>query len=465
MKFMDTFREGCLHAGLVEARGGRVVVGCSGGVDSQVLLHGLWVLRGELGVELAVLACDHGLRVGSAAEAAEVRHLAWRLGLPCRVVALRVLEARGVGESLEMAARRLRRGAYAAAAREFGASWVALGHHRDDQAETLLLRLCRGSGTAGAAGMEAKAPLGEGLWLSRPMLGLSRAAIEVQARRWGLRPMEDESNREGTPLRNRLRWEVLPLLRERVNPSASAHLAAFAGEMRRVEAWVKEEVEELRALCVEGGGVRLEAWQRGAELPRERLLRDLLVEGGGRGASISRAGLRGLAEGLREPGGGARFWDVAGIRVVVEAGWLRPHTVDEVPPRMVLPPAGELRWGGWRLGVEEVECLDKRAAAAGWREAEQAGHVRWPEEGGRLELRSPRRGDRYRPLGLGGSLKLSDLFINAKVPKTRRGGWPVVVCGEEVVWVPGFRVAEGWALGQGGGLLIRASHSPCHSYE
>jgi tRNA(Ile)-lysidine synthase len=203
--------------------GDGVAVAVSGGADSLALLHALRALAGPRGWRLAVLTVDHGLRPGSAADAAFVADHAKALGLPARVLTLAPgdLEPhRAAGP--EAAARAARYGALWPAADELGCPWLATGHTLDDQAETVLLQLLRGAGPDGLAGMAVRTGR-----LLRPLLGARRTETRAACAAMGLPWREDPTNAEDGPLRNRVRTRLLPLL-EDLRPGATRTLARTA---------------------------------------------------------------------------------------------------------------------------------------------------------------------------------------------------------------------------------------------
>jgi tRNA(Ile)-lysidine synthase len=203
--------------------GATLVVACSGGPDSLALLAGLAELSRTLRLRLVVAHLDHGMRAGSAADARAVERRAAGLGLPVAVERLRGRrELRARGLSGEAGLRVLRREFLRRVARAHGACAVALGHTADDQAETLLLRLARGSGIRGLGAMRARS----GPWI-RPLLGASRAEVREFLRDRGLRARRDPTNLDRRLSRNLVRHCVLPALRK-VNPRAGEALAAAA---------------------------------------------------------------------------------------------------------------------------------------------------------------------------------------------------------------------------------------------
>jgi tRNA(Ile)-lysidine synthase len=215
------------------APGDGVAVAVSGGADSLALLHALRVLAGPRDWRLAALTVDHGLRPGSAADAAFVADHAKALGLPARVLTLAPadLEAhRAAGP--EGAARAARYAALWPAADALGCRWLATGHTLDDQAETVLLQLLRGAGPDGLAGMSVRSGR-----LLRPLLDVRRAQTRASCAAAGLPWREDPTNASDTPLRNRVRHQLLPLL-EDLRPGATTTLTRTASLAADERAWL-----------------------------------------------------------------------------------------------------------------------------------------------------------------------------------------------------------------------------------
>jgi tRNA(Ile)-lysidine synthase len=210
------------------AKDDHVVVGCSGGGDSVALLHLFHRLSPRRRPSLLVAHLDHGMRRGSKADRAFVERLAAKLGIPCVSDRREVPAARRKGESPEEAARRVRRGFLLETASRAGATKVALGHTLDDQAETILMRLVRGSGPTALLGMTATGP-GP---LVRPLLAIERGALRAWLKRRRIAFREDPSNRDLRFERNRVRRIVMPLLAERLNPKAARHLVQGMERLR-----------------------------------------------------------------------------------------------------------------------------------------------------------------------------------------------------------------------------------------
>jgi tRNA(Ile)-lysidine synthase len=225
------------------APGDRIVIGFSGGPDSTALLLGLTELSRRIPLDLLALHLDHGLDPGSAGRAVAAEGLARSLGVPFVAERREVAAFRRPGEGCEAAGRRMRYERLAARAQETGAPgsrYFATAHHRDDQAETVLLRLLFGSGLAGLAGIRPVTPgrsPGEPV-LVRLLLGLPRSALLAAVEAAGLQPVDDPTNRDLSLPRNRLRHHLLPRLAaaDPDLPERLARLAArAAGARRRIE--------------------------------------------------------------------------------------------------------------------------------------------------------------------------------------------------------------------------------------
>lgn len=254
-------------------RGATVLVACSGGPDSLALLLGLAELAPRAGLRLAVAHLDHGLRPASAADARSVARRAATLGLSLhaeRIDAGRRLQERGL--SGEAGLRRLRREFLEQARQASGADFVALGHTADDQAETVLLRLARGTGIRGLGGMRPR----RGRVL-RPLLAVSRGEVAEFLRVRGVRARQDESNRDVRLSRNRIRHRVLSELRQ-LNPQVAEAMGETAARLAELHALLerlgRRGYERARAEDTRASAIRRdEAAPPGVRLVRSRLLR------------------------------------------------------------------------------------------------------------------------------------------------------------------------------------------------
>lgn len=232
-----------IHANRLLERGDRVLIGVSGGPDSVALLHLLVGLKDDLRLRLAVAHVDHQLRPDSQDDAKFVAGLARRCGLPAAIVrrdVRRESEARGL--SLEDRARRVRYAAFQEIATEQAATRLALAHTADDQAETVLMRLLRGAGLTGLAGIPMTRSLGD-VTIIRPLLGVWREEVLGYLRRHRLSCRQDPTNQDPRFLRNRIRHELLPLLEREYNPQLKLLLNQLAEQCRTDAGFLSEAAQ------------------------------------------------------------------------------------------------------------------------------------------------------------------------------------------------------------------------------
>lgn len=430
--------------------GARLVVGVSGGADSVALLYALHTLARRWALRLVVAHLHHGIR-GQAADddASFVQQLAWRLGLPCVVEYADVpSRSRRARESIEMAARAERRAFFARVCGAYGAEAVALAHTADDAAETLLLRLLRGSGLAGLGGLAAESRVGP-VRVVRPLIDVTRAEVEGFLRAHNLQWREDATNRDLTIPRNRVRHELVPLLERQYQPNIRRVLARTAEAMRSDAALLEPMIHRAfaRAARSDGAMSRVALGRMPTALRRHVLLRWLRA----RGVPEPRLDARALARVESLIGAGRGQSDVASglvARVRGDGLVLEPRAHRVVLPRcesLTLP--GAVRWDeeGLVLRADPWTGIVRAPAGPIGRPPAEAS-IRVPRTGERLEVRTPWPGARIEPIGMRGSVKLQDLFVNDRVPREERAAIPVVACGDEVVWVPGHRVSRAWAV-------------------
>jgi tRNA(Ile)-lysidine synthase len=422
--------------------GGSVLVAFSGGTDSTALL---WALREAAATcpSLRVRAAhlDHALDGGSAERADRARELARHLGVAWDFERVDVPAAARRGESLEAAARRLRYAFLRRVAARRGARWIATGHHRDDQVETVLLRLLFGSGITGLGGMAEVT--GD---LLRPLLGFSRRDLERALDELGLPAIDDPGNVDPRRPRNRLRHDVLPHLRQAPGFSSSAvvDLAAAARgagrrlrrdlgghlDIRTAAAGADLDLAALRALPAPLWPYGLDAHRRAAGAPwaapraaRRELARQ--VDGGGDVGCDCGAGWR---------------WRTLGGRLVLD----RAPTGQVAPFSYTLPVPGEVSIP--ELGVT-LRITESEPAPWMFRGSPTRAAMTLPLEAGQQVLtRNRRPGDRLRPFGCSHSRKLKDLLIDRRVERGRRDALPLLVVGDRIAWVPGVTIADEFRL-------------------
>ncbi|MCP4426799.1 MAG: tRNA lysidine(34) synthetase TilS [Chloroflexi bacterium] len=433
----------------------KLLVAVSGGPDSLALLH---VLKAIFPSERLVAAyLDHGWREEAVAEAQFVRETAVSWNIPCHAEKVDTIAlARDEGLSLEEAGRKARFGFLARLANKIGAKAIALGHHADDQAETVLMRLLRGSGLAGLRGMLPVSPLpgAPDLWALRPFLSVTRAEIEQYCREHNLQPIADATNQDTTFLRNRLRHELLPALAE-YNPQIKQRLWRMADV-------IAHDYELLAALTAE-------KW---ADIAIERGPGWVVLDRAGWAAlplSLRRSALRRAVERLRDELRDVGFQSIELARRVAEKGTVGGQAT--LPGGLILTVGYDhltIAADPNKLPVRLPQLVGDTAVplpipgvvqlAEGWIiEATPIADADWTQikrnpdpwtafvdaAGAELVVRGRLVGERIRPLGMSGrSTKIKDVMVNRKIPSRLRENWPIVATAFHPVWLVGHVLDE-----------------------
>jgi tRNA(Ile)-lysidine synthase len=438
--------------------GEHALIAVSGGPDSMALLHLLSRLASELQIRLTVAHANHGFRGEESDEEEQlVEAYASELGLSCRAAHLDMpAYIRATGQTGQAASREQRYRFLTQAAAECGASKIALAHHADDQAETVLLRVLRGTGPQGLSGMLARRTFAN-VELIRPLLRINKESLVGYCREEGIPFHTDSSNAKTQYTRNRLRLQTMPLLRT-YNPRLEEALTRLADVMQAENDYLTEAVQETFALLVrpENGGFSFsrKAFQ-GLHLALQRRLIKLLLEYLATGAEQQDDFGFMLTETVRlaviHEGRPNSTLDLAeNLKLYREYDRIRlvpPETSEpflhyileetvasaaSAPYEQVLPN------GAGRLFIETSDgCGALSRAGSSSRDVAvfDRDALVFP-----LVVRSRREGDRIRPMGLKGSKKVKDIFIDEKLPSRLRAVWPIVADGEErVLWLPGIR--------------------------
>lgn len=434
--------------------GDRVLAAVSGGGDSVALLYLLAEAARGLRVELAgAVHVHHGLR-GEAADADErvVRAHAAALAVPLVVERADVARlARTRRCSIEAAGRVARYEAFERARQSLGATHVATGHTLDDQAETVLLRLARGTGVTALSGIRrVRGPI------VRPLLGCRRADLRAYLTGRGLAWREDASNADAAIARSRVRHRVLPVLEAELSPRMAEALARVAEVAAAEDEVLGRDAARAAADVVrtlDGGGARIDrvALLGLARALQRRVVRLWLVQAGS-GRHVTLAHVDAVLALARSKGGAGQL-SLPGCAVVVEGGHLAARAAGSRPAS-----AGACSGGACHLAVPGVLSLTGLGLqlSAEWRTAsgaealglvaERAGPeaavLDVPADAEELAVRFWRAGDRIRPLGMSGHRKLQDLFVDRKVPAGLRGRVPLVVdAHDRILWVAGHAIA------------------------
>lgn len=465
-RLRETTFSGC---GLVPER--PVLVAVSGGPDSLCLLDGL----ARLGLPVTAAYFDHALRPESEADGSFVRRAAERIGAAFVTARGDVSEYASQNRmTIEEAARVLRYQFLFAQASDLSAQAVAVGHTADDQVETVLMHLLRGAGLAGLTGMPYRTVISAfdpQIPLVRPLLCFWRAETLDYCREHDLHPLFDATNQDPAFFRNRVRLELIPLL-EQYNPRIRQALVRTARILAADEDVVRSAVqaawEQVFIEQADGAvALELDAFRALATGLQRAVLRQA--------AALFQPGLddvdfEAVERALRwalHPGSGAVDL-TGGISAAVEGWRLWVGRLDALPVDLAwpvvagqvdLPVPGKIELGGdWQISAEWRDAVTPPASlrdeASAW-----TAHLDADQITGPLVVRRPLPGDRFQPLGLNGhTVRLSDFWINQKLPRRARQDWPLVTCGGEILWVPGYRLAHPFRVSESTHrvLLLRA---------
>jgi tRNA(Ile)-lysidine synthase len=429
-----------IEAALLRARlrrGSSILVGLSGGADSVALTCALLDLRERLGFRIVAAHLNHRIRGDESDGDAEfVRSMCARLG-----VELIIERADGLDASisnLEERARDARREFLLRIADRVHADFVALGHHRDDQAETVLMRLMRGAGATGMAAMAARGP-GR---LIRPMLSVSRSEIREYLDARAIPFVEDSSNASRDILRNRIRAELLPMLERDYAPGLGGRLVELADEMRSLDDLVTAiAARELDAMRVSSGALDVSGFGAVNLAVQAVVIRLFLSEQLGSLRRISRAHVDAIGELILEGGPSDSIDLPGGWRAKREYNLVRlaaahESKTDNAAFSVAIAADGItiVEAAGFRFEASTIAAAD--ASMPNSLSVAMFDAAKVADAG--LIARNFIKGDRIHPMGMRGTRKVHDVFVDRKLPRARRGRFPVVMVGDTIAWLPGL---------------------------
>ena len=431
-------------------RGSRLCVALSGGRDSLVLLHALsrLALLEEMACPLSALHVHHGLSPHADAWVDFCTDFCQRCGVTLKVVPVEV--PRHSGEGLEAAARRLRHAVFIDPSANGAADWLALAHHRDDQAETVLLNLLRGAGIAGAAAMLAERPQAAGPTLIRPLLDVPRSLIDHYAAQHALRWIDDESNEDVHYRRNYLRRAVMPGLAEKF-PGAVLALARAAGHFAEGAVLLDElALLDRSALATPSGRVALAGFNALSGPRARNLLRFLWVSAG-----FCAPDTRWIEEALRQI---ASAGGTAETCVSTAEGELHVYRgelyIVRRRPSAAVNPLNTLSWTGqaelpWAGGRVRFVLVVGQGVGCNLL------------AGGAIRLDRRRGGERLQADARRPRRTLRNLLQEGGIPPWERDRLPYLWCGTRLVWVGGLGVDADFACAEGeAGLRLVWEPSP-----
>ena len=450
--------------------GEKLVVAVSGGPDSVCLLHILVNLCKELEVKLHVAHLNHQLRgAESEADAGYVANLARQLGIPATIDRQ---DVRGYQVqqrlSLEEAAREVRYSFLTQVARSMGANRVAVGHTMDDHIETILMHLIRGTGTRGLQGLQPSTvwqSAANSLTIVRPLLTVSHQETEDYCHHHQLMPRLDASNLSLSPLRNRIRHQLLPLLKS-YNPRVTEALLRTGRIASDDIAFLDRQIAQLwDEIAQEQQNTIILDKERFDQLPsalQRYLLRASAEKLLGSAKDIETRHIEAMMSALTKPAG-KRLNQPRGLIFCIEYNkYLLTLDFDSLSPFPVLETEfllkipGETRLPGWRI---EATIISREQMSQ--KGEDFTAYFDLDKTGNKLVVRHRRSGDRFQPLGMSQPKKVNEFMIDAKIPQGWRQQVPIVCSPQHVVWVVGWRIDDRVKVTESTKQVLRLKFEQC----
>ena len=419
--------------------GDSVGAAVSGGMDSMALLHCLCNLRADMNILIVVYHMEHGIRgEASVADMEFVKEQCKALGVKCSVKRSDVPAiAKACGVSIETAARQARYEFLESAE----ADYIATAHHMDDNAETVLMNLTRGSALAGLCGIPEK----RGRFL-RPMLGISRKEIEEYVKSRGIPYVSDATNEDTAYTRNYIRKEILPGLR-RINEAAAANIARTAALLSEDEEALIAAAKDADCIEIKDDGAYIDLPKLSAHMPavKKRVIR-LATAQVGELADLERVHIKSLLE-LAEKAESGKSIDLAhGLFASVVYGklFVGKKAEKQYNKHLIVFRCGRLSFAGFEFDCGEYNGEPVYGGGAEYFDAAAL-------EGAAFRARL--EGDYICPLGMSGKKRLSDYLSDRKVPLLRRDSLALLAKGSEVLWAVGVGVSETSKLKTGSKII------------
>lgn len=410
-----------------------VIAGISGGADSICLLFVLLRLKKEIGFSVTAVHVHHGLRADSAdRDAGYVEKICREQGIELVIFHEDVRAyARQHKLTEEEAGREVRRAAFLEVLKEKGGTKIALAHHQNDNVETLLLNLCRGTGLKGIGGI----PPAEGVWI-HPLLCLKRKEVESYLEERGISYCTDETNLEDGYARNKIRNHVVPYLEAEINVQSSDHMAETMRQMRLLGKYVETETGRYKkaCICMDGSGsilLQKEAYVHVPEALRPYVVHSILCQSAGKSKDIEAVHVRLVRELMDKQVGrrislpygvtaercyeGIRFakeGQASGGKEETEDMHMTSRVIERTPQMRTFPKSPYTKWFDYDI-IKGI-----------------------------LTVRTRRPGDSLVIDTKGRRQKLKSYFINEKIPADERGKLPLITDEEQILWVLGYRISS-----------------------
>ena len=430
----------------------RLGLAVSGGADSTALFHLLLPLCRLHNIQVVILHLNHGLREESLQEARFVEALASDHQLDYFTKTLTDLKRRSSNLSLEMAARKARLQFYAEAYSQHSLDAIATGHHADDLAETMLLRLGRGAGIEGLSGIKPLSYVSVAdaskatLTLLRPLLPSSSSALRDWLLKRDLKWFEDSSNSDSSIPRNNIRHRIMPFLREHLQKDIAASLCRSAAILLEDDRVLNEIAEKTLREIQYNNSLLTDALRKQPVAIQRRMIRLWLFN-----RSLSEStGLKTVDRILRLCAQ-SEYCGVTQLNsdtlAVIENHMLTLRNCSEKPnaPPMKLEVGTTVIWNKFEITTRYSKGI--QAISRGVAISPATCSISVDKINGReLIVRQRLPGDRIMPTGLQGSVKIKDVLINAKVPRHERDQIPIFTCDAEIIWLPGYRISRNFTV-------------------
>ncbi len=436
------------------SEGDIVVAAISGGADSMVMLHLLNGLRKDLAIEVIVAHLNHNLRGRESLRDLDfVKAAAERLGLRFAGLTLRKGALKAGRISLQEAAREKRQRFLLSVAKKYGAKSIALGHTANDQAETMLMRLVKGSSLSGLKGIIPKRAA-----FIRPLIEVTRAEIEAFAKKNKIKYVVDSSNLTTKYLRNDVRLKLVPYLKRRYNPNIIETLSRTAAVLREEDGFIGSEADKAysRAILSREEGVVALSREVLLKLHKAVLARVLLKAAGSLVANPEVYGshFRSFSDIIKGKDPSASLKLPGRLRVIREYGKVIVTIGKEAAKKpfkeVMLKAPGVTRINNGHFNAEVIEAVPEQIE-----KGESVAYFDAAVLGLPLLVRPFMAGDRIAPFGMKGHKKVKEIFIDKKIPLRERGSIPLVTSGKEVLWIPGVRRSGLFKAEKGGSRALR----------
>lgn len=458
-------------------KGDKVLIAFSGGPDSSVLLYLLNELKGKYGISLYAGHVNHMLRgKESLSDEREVKKRCEELKIPCRTVRKNVKKFKKQGESTEEAARRVRYEALAKIAKTFGVNKIALGHNRDDQVETVLLRIIRGTGEAGLRGIPKVRNLVSDIKIIRPLIEIKRKEIEGYLKLKKIKPQIDSSNLDLNFLRNRVRHKLIPYL-EKYNPKIKDSLLRIAKISEENSEYIRQNTHKiLKEISTHLPGAMRIDLNKLLVYPRvlhSHIIREAIKKFRGEFKNLNYSNLEEIEKIINSRRANLVLWLSSGIEIVKEYQSLfirkgRCHKTSTCKNDYyyVFKGRGKFYIPEIRktFHIDYIKKNDKTylkfddSSLPALLRRKQMGTIYFDADEIKfpLILRTREKGDLFLPFGMKGCKKLKDFFIDKKVPLQERNKIPILITADgKILWIVGYRRSNLGIIAKGTSRIMR----------